>query len=126
MQDWPNYLIRADFTELGELMHDVPVGVLNEPDQRLIAQILAECGPQDDKAKWNLNEQDVEYSLNGAEVVYNELNHPNLPTFSHYKYALGLRFPERSVAPVGTIYLCWNDPAVEEDPVEETPPAAEE
>lgn len=125
MQDWPNYLIRADFTDLGEMLHDIPLGLLNDADQRLIAQVLSECAPQDDKDKWNMDEHGTEYSLNGAEVVFNDLNHPNLPTFSTFKYALGLSFPVRSTSPVGTIYLCWHEPAVEEAPVV-TQPVVEE
>lgn len=119
MQDWPNYLVRQDFTELGIMLHDVPLGPLNEADQRLLAQILSESGPQGDAGKWNMDEGGTEYCLNGAEVVYNELNNRNLPTFSTFKHALGVRFPERSTGPVGTLYFCWNDPAV-------TEPAAEE
>lgn len=119
MQDWPNYLIRQDFTELGVMLHDIPLGPLSEADQRLVAQILSESGPQADKDKWNMDEHGTEYCLNGAEVVYNELNHRDLPTFSTYQYALGLSFPERSIGPVGVLYLCWHDPVVEEptDPI---------
>ena len=119
MQDWSNYLIRQDFTELGIMLHDVPLGPLNEADQRLLAQILAETGPQADSGKWNMDEHGTEYCLNGAEVVYNDLNGRSLPTFSTFKYTLGLCFPERSTGPVGTLYLCWHDPV-------ETEPAAEE
>lgn len=124
MQDWPNYLIRQDFTELGIMLHDIPLGPLCEADQRLVAQILSESAPQVDKDKWNMDEHGTEYSLNGAEVVFNDLNHRNLPTFSTYQYALGLSFPERSTGPVGTIYLCWHDPVVEVP--DETDPVVEE
>lgn len=119
MQDWLNYLVRADFTDLGEMLHDIPLGPLNEEDQRLVAQILSECAPQEDKDKWNMDEHGTEYSLNGAEVVFNELNNRDLPTFSYFTHALGLRFPERSAAPVGTLYLCWNESAVETEPAAE-------
>ena len=121
MKDWLNYLTRVDFTEPGEILREIPLGPLSEADQRLFAQILSDGAAQEDAGKWNMDEHGTEYSLNGAEVVYNELNHRNLPTFSTFKYALGLRFPERSVGPVGTIYLCWHDPKVEEpaDPVVE-------
>jgi hypothetical protein len=125
MNDWPNYLIRQDFTEPGEVLSVIPLGLLNEADQRLMTQVLSEHAPQVDKDKWNMDEHGTEYSLNGAEVIYNGLNHRDLPTFSTYKYALGLRFPERSTAPVGTIFLCWHEP-VEEEPVAETPPVSEE
>lgn len=129
MQDWPNYLIRQDFTELGVMLHDIPLGPLNEADQRLVAQILSESGPTADAGKWNMDENGVEYSLYGAEVVYNDLNNRNLPTFSTYQYALGLSFPERSIGPVGVLYLCWHDPVVEapaEEPPVDTEPTAEE
>lgn len=125
MQDWLNYLIRQDFTEPGEILREIPLGPLSEPDQRLFAQILSEHAPAADKDKWNMDEHGKEFCLNGAEVVFNDVNNPNLPTFSFFKYALGLRFPERSEGPVGTIYLCWHEPAVEE-PADDTPPAAEE
>lgn len=112
MNDWPNYLIRQDFTELGVMLHDIPLGPLSESDQRMVAQILSESGPQADSDKWNMDEHGTEYCLNGAVVVFNDLNNRRLPTFSTYQYALGLSFPERSTGPVGTIYLCWHDPVV--------------
>lgn len=120
MFDWPNYLIRQDFTEIGELLVDIPLGVLNESDRRLVSSVLAEYGPEADAAKWNLEEASNEFSLHGAEIVFNGRNHPDLPTFSFFKYALGVRFPERSTGPIGVIYICWKDPVVE-TPVEPTP-----
>lgn len=114
MKDWLNYLVRADFTEPGEILREIPLGPLNEADQRLFAQILSDGASPEDKDKWNMDEHGKEYCLNGAEVVFNDLNHRDLPTFSTFKYALGLRFPERSTGPIGTIYLCWHDPVEEE------------
>lgn len=114
MKDWLNYLVRADFTEPGEILREIPLGPLNEADQRLFAQILSDGASPEDKDKWNMDEHGKEYCLNGAEVVFNDLNHRDLPTFSTFKYALGLRFPARSIGPVGTIYLCWHDPVEEE------------
>lgn len=120
MNDWPNLLIRQDFTEVGEMLADVPLGVLNESSMRLVSSVLAEYGPESVQDKWNLDEASNEFSLNGAEVVFNDRNHPDLPTFSFFKYALGVRFPERSIGPVGVIYMCWKEPVVV-TPEEPTP-----
>lgn len=114
MNDWPNYLIRQDFTEMAGFLEDIPVGPLDESNQRLVASILSEYGPVAEQQKWNLEESVNEFSLNGAEVLYNGFNSPNFPTFSVFKHTLCLSFPERSTAPVGRLHLCWNDPAVEE------------
>lgn len=109
MSDWPNYLIRQDFTARGNALASIPTGVLDENGQRLLAAILTEVGVQEDKDKWNLDPASLEYSLVGAEVVYNGPNKYILPTFSFFKNALGLKFPAHSVAPTGAIYLCWYD-----------------
>lgn len=114
MNDWPNYLIRQDFTEMGELLAEVPLGLLDESNQRFIASIFASYGPVADQEKWNLEESVNEFSLNGVEVLFNGLNGRDLPTFSTFKYALCLSFPERSTAPIGCLYLCWHDPVVDE------------
>ena len=125
MTSWLNYLVRVDFTEISEMLQDVPVGPLNDEDQRTVAAVLDSYGPAEDAGKWNMDPVANEYTLNGAEVVFNDRNNPNLPTFSTYKYALGLRFPDRSIGPVGTLYLCWNDPVLIENPAD-TDPATEE
>lgn len=123
MDNWLNYLIRQDFTEMGELLQDIPLGLLDESNQRFLASALAEYGPAEDKDKWNLEESVFEFSLFGAEVTYNGPNSNSLPTLSLFKHTLCLTFSERSTAPVGRLYLCWHDPVVEApaetDPVEE-------
>jgi hypothetical protein len=113
MDNWLNYLIRQDFTEMGELLEAIPLGPLDESNQRFIASCLAEYGPEEGKDKWNLEEAIFEFSLFGTEVTYNGLNSTSLPTLSLFKRTLCLTFPERSTAPVGRLYLCWNEPAVE-------------
>ena len=113
MSDWLNYLIRQDFTEIGELLEDIPVGPLDEANQRFLASALSEYGPVADKDKWNLEESVFEFSLFGAEVTYNGRNSQSLPTLSLFKNTLCVVFSERSQGPVGRLYLCWNDVAVE-------------
>lgn len=123
MDNWLNYLIRQDFTDMGELLEEIPLGPLDENNQRFVASCLAEYGPVADKDKWNLEESISEFSLFGAEVTYNGPNSTSLPTFSIFKHTLCLVFPARSTAPVGRLFLCWNDAPVEApaetDPVEE-------
>lgn len=112
MNDWPNYLIRTDFTEMGSLLGQVQLGEMDIINQRLISTVLSAYGPEAERNLWNTQADLYEYSLTGAEVLYNGLNNHSLPTFSIFKYALCISFPERSVAPCGRLYLCWNDPAV--------------
>jgi hypothetical protein len=119
MNDWPNYLIRTDFTEMGEVLAKVQVGEMDIINARLISTILSEYGPEAERSLWNTQPDLNEFSLFGAEVKYNGPNTQSMPTFSTFKYALCICFPERSVAPVGRLYLCWNDPVVEE-PTETT------
>lgn len=120
MSDWPNYLIRQDFTARGKDLAKIPVGLLDEGGQRMISAILSENGIAEDKDKWSISADSTDYSLNGVEVVYNGVNKYSLPTFSFFKYALGLKFPARSTGPTGYVYLCWYEPSDEE--VDITPP----
>lgn len=110
MNDWPNYLIRTDFTEMGDQLATVQVGEMDIINARLISAVLSAYGPEAERSLWNTQPDLNEFSLFGAEVKYNGLNKQSLPTFSTFKYALCISFPERSVAPCGRLYLCWNDP----------------
>ena len=112
--DWRNYLLRCNFTQFADQLSAVPLGVLQEGDQRLIAAALDEIGPLDDKGKWSFSQMAEEWSLYGVEIIYNGLNSRDFPTISIYKHCLAMRFPEWATAPVGVLYMCWNDPVVEE------------
>lgn len=112
MNDWPNYLIRTDFTEVGESLAKIQRGEMDIINQKIVLGILSTYGPEAERELWNTDVDSTEFSLQGADVVYNGLNNHNMPTFSTFKYALCLSFPARSVAPRGRLYLCWNDPAV--------------
>lgn len=124
MTDWPNYLIRSDFTKYADRLEAIPLGVVDENSARTLASVLAEYGSEEDRSKWNLTEGVTEFSLYGAVVSINGLNSRSYPTFSFYRYTLAVDFPEASTAPVGRLHLCWNDPVAEEPPVVE--PMAEE
>lgn len=124
MSDWPNYLIRTDFTARGAQLAQIPLGPLDDSDQRFIAAVLADDTDPANKDKWNLDPASTEFSLNGVEVVFNGLNKQSLPTFSFFKYALGLKFPERSTAPVGSIYMCWYEPDTKSHDVNDIDPPA--
>jgi len=113
--DWRNYLLRNDFTEHADLLSAIPEGELNESGQRAIAAALNASGPMAQQKMWNQTEMTAEYSLNGAVVLYNGLNDREFATLSLFKYALRVKFPEWSTAPVGDLFLCWNDPVVPTD-----------
>jgi hypothetical protein len=53
MNDWPNYLIRTDFTEMGEVLAKVQVGEMDIINARLISTILSEYGPEAERSLWN-------------------------------------------------------------------------
>ncbi|MNE64078.1 hypothetical protein D3C80_1594650 [compost metagenome] len=99
---------------MGELLAEVQVGECDIRNMQLLSSVLANYGPEADRAKWNTQADLREYSLFGVEVLYNGLNSQSLPTFSTFKYALCVSFPAISEAPCGRVYLCWNDPVAEE------------
>lgn len=112
--DWRNFMLRCDFTEYADQLSAVPLGPLDEGSSRMIASALETVGPWEGRDKWSFSQMAAEWSLYGAEVVYNGANHRDFPTISIFKHCLSLRFPEWSTAPVGDVYMCWNDPVVEE------------
>lgn len=112
--DWRNFMLRCDFTEYADQLSAIPVGSLNESTERAIASALDAVGPADARDKWSFGQMASEWSLYGVEVTYNGENHRDYPTISIFKHCLALRFPEWSTAPVGVLYMCWNDPVVEE------------
>jgi hypothetical protein len=113
MNDWPNYLIRTDFTGIGDQLAKIQLGEMDIINARLVTTALSTYGPEAERSLWNTQPDSNEFSLLGAEVLFNGLNKHSLPTFSIFKYALCISFPARSVAPCGRFYLCWNDPVVE-------------
>lgn len=104
---WPDYFLRANFTEFGNVLERFPLGVVSDADSYALVGILQQVDKKAGKDLWT-RIAGTEWSVYGAEVVYNGPNHRDLATMSKFKFCLGLKFPASSTAPVGRVNLCWN------------------
>lgn len=106
--NWTNYLFWRDFSAHADMLSELPLGVVDDDAALILGSILQEIDEGEGKALWNVDPESREFSLCGAEVLYNGENNHSFATLSTYKNVLVLRFPEASVKPVDRIYLCWN------------------
>lgn len=103
---WPNYLFFTDFSNDAEQLIKVPTGVLSASDATLLVAALSTHDTGPCRALWNAEEGQA-YSLAGANVLFNDKNHTNLPTNGRYGYALVLQLPWGD-APYNLLALNYN------------------
>lgn len=109
------YMYGLDFTDQKDVLDTYPQGmVLDEFSTDLLDAIKA-VDVGDGKDLWNLDAENTEWSLYGAEVVYVGINDVSLPTNTSYKYVLGIKLRDDVTTPPGVMYLHYNDPL---DPTE--------
>lgn len=110
--NWANYLFHTNFTAERDTLATIPVGEVSDVTALMLAGILANIDNGEGKALWSENVESKAWSTAGCKVIYNGLNSTSLPTKSKMKYVLTLEFPSDSTAPVGRIYLQYNDAPV--------------
>lgn len=123
-KEWPNYLFFPDFSDFTNALKEIPLGVISEADALQIVAALTSDDHGEGRALWSPANGTGLWEIAGAEVVYNGLNSGRLPTRGNAKYVLGLLFPVTSVAPMGLIYMHYNEStavAPGEGPVETDP-----
>lgn len=104
------YLYPYDFTEFKEVLEDFTVGqIIGDTDTALLEAIVA-SDLNAGKSLWTLDSEATTWALGGAEVVYNGINSPLLPTNSSYKYVVGIKLRDDVVTPPGVCYLHYDDP----------------
>lgn len=104
------YLYPYDFTEYKSTLEDFTVGqVIGDTDTALLDAIKA-LDINSGKSLWTLDGVATTWALGGAEVVYNGINSPVLPTNTSYKYVVGIKLRDDVVTPPGVFYLHYDDP----------------
>lgn len=104
------YMYGLDFTSQKDVLETYPVDMeLDEYCEDLLEAIKAvDVGAG--SSLWNLDPESTEWSLHGAEIVYNGINSQALPTNSKAKYVLGIKLADRVTTPPGVMYLHYDDP----------------
>ncbi len=104
------YAYSLNFTPAKEVLATYPVGfVIDEFDDGILNAFKA-VDIYDGKDLWNVDPENPEWSLHGAEVFYNGINDESLPTNNSFKYVMGLRLRETVTTPPGAMYLHYNEP----------------
>jgi hypothetical protein len=104
---WPNYLFFTDFSSDGDVLAKVPLGVLSAADATLLAASLSTHDKGEHRAQWTDKEEEP-YTLAGAEVKFNDVNHTHLPSNALFKYALVLELPWAN-GPHNLLVLQYNE-----------------
>lgn len=104
------YAYSLDFTGAKDIIETYPVDyVVDEFDTELVTAFQA-IDVNQGKDLWNIDPENPEWSLHGAEVFYNGVNDESLPTNNKFKYVMGLRLRDTVTTPPGVMYIHYNDP----------------
>lgn len=104
------YMYGLDFTDVKDVLETYPVELVVDEFSDDLLEAIQLVDTQDGSDLWNLDAESTEWSLHGAEVVYNGLNDGILPTNTAFKYVLGLQLRGDVTTPPGVMYLHYNDP----------------
>lgn len=103
------YMYSLDFTDEKSVIETYPVDyVIDEFDEDLV-NAFKNIDINEGKDLWNLDPANPEWSLHGAEVIYNGVNDESLPTNKSFKYVMGLRLRDTVTTPPGVMYVHYND-----------------
>lgn len=105
------YLYPYDFTPYYNVLVDFEEGVALTGQQitDLVTAIKA-LDVSSGKTLWTSDAGVTQWSLAGAVCAHSGLNGSDLPTNPTYKYVAAINFRDGVTAPVGTLYLHYNDP----------------
>lgn len=104
------YMYGQDFTAIKEVLETYPEEIVLDEFSDDILNAIKQVDIHSGKDLWNLDPESAEWSLHGAEVIYNGINDIALPTNPSYKYVIGIQLADRVTTPPGVMYLHYNDP----------------
>jgi len=104
------YLYPYDFTPYKEALENFTIGQLIEDVDTALLDAIMATDTNVGKSLWTLDGEATTWALGGAEVVYNGINSPLLPTNASYKYVVGIKLRDDVVTPPGVFYLHYDDP----------------
>lgn len=104
------YLYPYDFTAYKDLLDVLTVGQFIDDTDTALLDAVKTIDTNLGKSLWTLDGAATTWSLGGAEVVYNGINSPLLPTNSSYKYVVGIKMRDDVTTPPGVFYLHYDDP----------------
>lgn len=104
------YMYNLDFTPVKDVLETYPEEYIVDEFSDDLLNAIKQVDTGDGKELWNLDSTSTEWSLHGAEIVYNGTNDSSLPTNSRYKYVIGIQLRADITVPPGVMYLHYNDP----------------
>lgn len=104
------YMYGLDFTPVKDVLETYPEEYIVDEFSDDLLEAIKEIDDASGSELWNLDPESEEWSLHGAEVVYNGINDSTLPTKSSYKYVIGIKLRDDVTTPPGVMYLHYNDP----------------
>lgn len=111
-KQWKNYFFSTDFSDVAGFLKDKEPGyIFTGEEASLLAAIFQEHDPRKSKRElWQNAGDHRDYSVRGAEVIYNGVNHRDKPTNAKFTHVMTLLFPEEQEAPKGRIHVQYNLP----------------
>lgn len=104
------YMYGLDFTDVKDVLETYPEEYIVDEYSEDLLDAIKQIDQASGSNLWNLDPEAEEWSLHGAEIVYNGLNDAVLPTNSRYKYVIGIKLRDDVTTPPGVMYLHYNDP----------------
>lgn len=104
------YMYGLDFTPVKDVLETYPEEMVLDEFSTDLLDAIKQVDINEGKDLWNLDPVNTEWSLHGAEVVYNGVNDSALPTNQSYKYVMGIQLRTDVTRPPGTMYLHYNEP----------------
>lgn len=104
------YTYPFDLSEHRDFLVDIEEGIISDEDAEELAVYLSQVDYNDVKGDWNASDTSTEFSLQGAEIIYNGLNNLSFASNQRFKYVMQVQLREGVTKPTGVFYLHYNDP----------------
>jgi len=104
------YMYGLDFTPVKDVLETYPEDYVVDEFSEDLLDAIKQIDDATGSTLWNLDPLSTEWSLHGAEIVYNGINDATLPTNNRFKYVIGIKLRDDVTTPPGVMYLHYNDP----------------
>lgn len=104
------YAYPFDLSEHRDFLVEVDEGLLPDETAATLATLITQVDYNEVKGDWNADAESTQWSLAGANVLYNGLNNLQFASNQRFKYVMQIELREDVTIPTGVFFLHYNDP----------------